>query len=204
MLETWFIHVCDTTTWNVMAHLYVDVVTHSYETHFALLSLYFLYRNTLYRGFWWFMRVTWLFHGWDMTHSCLRHDAFVCHDSFVRMSWLIDEWVTTYKLYVMMSHNIQIRRMSWLICSYVMTHFFVWHDSFVGMAWLICSYVMTHLFVCHDSFVRMSWLMSWLIVMTYDSYVVTHSSETPFALLSIEESFLWRFIRILSIEKYCL
>ena len=79
----------------------------------------------------------------DMTHS------YVCHDSFTRVTRLIQ------------------------MCD--MTHSFMWHDSFKCVTWLIQMCDMTHSNVWHDSFICVTWLIQ-MCDMTH-SYVWHGSSE---------------------------
>ena len=50
-------------------------------------------------------------------------------------------------------------RVTWLIHMCVMTHSYVWHDSFICVTWLIHTCDMTHSYVCHDSFICVPWLI---------------------------------------------
>jgi len=63
--------------------------------------------------------VTWLIHIWDMTHSYVGHDSFICG------TWLIHMWDMTHS-YV--GHDSFICE-TWLIHMCDMTHPHVWHDS---------------------------------------------------------------------------
>ena len=82
------------------------------------------------------MRVTWLIHTCDMTHSC------VWHDSFIRVTW-----------------RIHMCDMTPFTCFHIcdMTHSYVWHDSFISETWLIHMCGMTHSYVSHDSFICVTW-----------------------------------------------
>ena len=71
-----------------------------------------------------FICVTWLIHMCDMTH------AYVWHDSFICVAWLIH------------------------MCD--MTHAYVWHDSFICVPWLIQMCAMTH-HACHESIIWPTW-----------------------------------------------
>ena len=59
-----------------------------------------------------FLCVTWLIHMYDMTHSYVWREAW--HDSFTRVTWEI------------------------------MTHSYVWQDLFICATWLIHTCAMTH------------------------------------------------------------
>ena len=105
-LSPWLIHTSNTThsyVWDVRhTHLYASTITHTYMTTPRELTLYdhtqgaptactitHTYMTTprelpleaYQRDS--FIRVTWLNHSCDMTHS------FVWHDSFIRVTWLI-------------------------------------------------------------------------------------------------------------------
>jgi len=116
-----------------------------------------------------FVRVTWLIHMCDMTHSYVWHDSLIC------VTWLFHTCDTTYSYtcartrdvvqtlsringscHVWMSHvtrevvmshtNVSINE------SCQITHSHIWHDPFTYVTWLIYMCDMTHLHVRHDSF----------------------------------------------------
>ena len=92
------------------------------------------------------MRVTWLIHMCDVTHSCVRRDSFMC------VTWLIHVWRDSFIC------------VTWLIHMCDMTYSYVWHESFICVLWLIH---MTHSNVWHDSF---KWV-TWLIHAWHDSFI---------------------------------
>jgi len=113
-----------------------------------------------------FIRVTWLIHTCDMTHSyvCETIHSCECHDSFMCVTWLIPICDMTH-LYVWHDSSICERNDSflwvpWLIHVCDMTHSHVWHGSFICVTsrihmcakWLIFVGAMTHSCVWHDSF----------------------------------------------------
>jgi len=62
-----------------------------------------------------------------LIHLCVATHLYVCHDSFICVTWLIH------------------------VCD--MTHSYVWHDSFICVTWLIHLCAMTHSSMRRDSFV---------------------------------------------------
>jgi len=88
------------------------------------------------------IRVTWLIHTCDMTHS------YVWHDSFIRVTWLIRTCDMTHS-YVWHDSFVHV---TWLIRTCDMTYSHVWHDLFIGCGgsrgarfesgatpWIFCS-----------------------------------------------------------------
>ena len=47
----------------------------------------------------------------------------------------------------------------WLINMCVMTHSYVWHESFTCVTWLIHICDTTHSYAWHDSFIRLTWFI---------------------------------------------
>ena len=90
-----------------------------------------------------------LFHACDMTHSYVRHD------SFIRVTWLIDTFDMT-RAYVWHDSFILV---TWLIHACDMTHSYVWHDLFMRVTWLMHTCDMNHSYVRHDSCIRVTWLL---------------------------------------------
>jgi len=88
-----------------------------------------------------FIRVSWLIHMCDMTHSYVCRDSFICvtwlfrtcvvthscvwHDSFVRVSWLIHMCDMTH------SRVLRCIRVCDTTCLYV------WHDASICVPWLM-------------------------------------------------------------------
>ena len=72
----------------------------------------------------WVIRVTWLIHKCDMTHSYVWHDS----------------------IWQGISH-------SWMSHTCDMTHSCMWHESFICVTWLIHMRDVTHSCVWHDSFI---------------------------------------------------
>jgi len=80
----------------------------------------------------------------DMTHACVRHDAFVCANaSFKCEMWLISRSS-------LVCHQLYMRDM---------THSYVQHDWFICATWLINMCCITHSYVRHDSFMCAPWLI---------------------------------------------
>jgi len=96
-----------------------------------------------------FICVTWLIHTCDMTRS------YVWHDSFIYVTWLIHMCDMTHS-YVWHDSFICV---TWLIHMCNMTHSYVLHDSFICVPRLIYACDMTHLYVWHDSFICVTWLI---------------------------------------------
>ena len=82
-----------------------------------------------------------------MTHS------YVCHDSFICMTWLIPMCAMTHSC---VFHD-SFMCVPWLIPMYVRTHSCVCHDSFLCAPWLIIIYATMYSYVCHESFIWVSW-----------------------------------------------
>jgi len=102
-----------------------------------------------------FLRVTWLIHTCDMTHTGVLHDSYRC------VTWLTQVCDTT-PSYVW--HE-SYRCVTWLIQVCDMTHsgvwhgsYSVWHDSYRCVTWLIQVCDMTHTGVWHDSYRRMTYV----------------------------------------------
>ena len=83
---------------------------------------------------WHITRATWHIHVWDLTHTYVRHDSFIC------VSWLLH---TTTHSYVW--HNFSNPR---LIHMWDMTHTSVRHNLFTCVTWF--AYTMTHSHEWHD------------------------------------------------------
>ena len=85
-----------------------------------------------------FIRVTWLIHTCDMTHSCrwLKH---WCITHFARVG-------CTYAPHSYAWHDSFIR-VTWLIHTCGMTYSYVWHDLFICVTWLIHTCDMTPSYV---------------------------------------------------------
>jgi len=105
MCATWLIHVCGMTHscarwWHLCVYSYthksliwktlVFHMSHTYELDAQAVPLYtavfpHIRKNRVSRVFHLclFIRVTWLIHVCDMTHSCVWHDSFMC------VTWLI-------------------------------------------------------------------------------------------------------------------
>jgi len=96
-----------------------------------------------------FVCVAWLIRMCDMTHSYVWHDSFVCVAWLIRMCDMTN-WYVWHDSFVCVA---------WLIRMCGLTHSYVWHDSFVYLTWLIRMCDMTHSNVRHDSFVHVTWLI---------------------------------------------
>ena len=79
--------------------------------------------------------MTWLIHMWNMAHSYLWHDSFICE------TWLIHMCDMTHPYDIGWS----------MVAENDMTHSYVWHDSFICEMWLIRICDMPHLY-------NMGWL----------------------------------------------
>jgi len=97
----------------------------------------------------------WLFHMWDMTHSYVWHDSFICAIRLIHMCDMTHSYVWHDSLICM----------TWLIHMCDTTHSYVWHDSFTRVTWLIHMCDMTHSYVCDIEFVSRhdSFVLTWLI-----------------------------------------
>jgi len=150
---TWRIHLCD------MTHSYI---WHTYEWVSRMCNMTHLYvchtcagavescvwcvwrnlRDMTYSLMWhdafiwvWhnlFMRVTWLIHVCNMTHSCVSHDLFMCV-TLVQELWkaafdVCDVWPTRRDVFACVT---------WRIHMSDITYSCVWHDSFMCATWLI-------------------------------------------------------------------
>ena len=136
-----------------------------------------------------FICVIWLIHMCGMNHpSSVWHDwpSRVWHDSFAPWRW---EWgiycshicdvicdatwsraCLEYSIYELTeAHIVAIYDITsvYTWCDGVMTHSYVWHDSFTRVTWLIRMCGMTHSHVCdmsdphvqrHDSLSRQKWV----------------------------------------------
>jgi len=97
-----------------------------------------------------FIRVTWLMHMCDLTHSYVWHESFICmtrpndwdlrefcssgcvwHDSFIRVTWLIHMCDMTQSY---LWHDLFMRSAALDVCG--MPHSHVWRDSFICVTWL--------------------------------------------------------------------
>ena len=114
---------------------------------------------------------------WDMTHSYARGTAVwlacwyvgclnssVWHDSCTCVTWLIDTNLI-YQLPCSLTPLLVCRAVR--ICTWDMTHSYVWHDSFM---WTWCKVCTTSALRCrcvidlnsyvgHDLFIRATWLI---------------------------------------------
>jgi len=91
-----------------------------------------------------FIRVTWLIHMCDVTHS------YVWHDSFIRVTWPIHMCDMTHS-YVW--HDSCIR-VTWLIHTSDMTLSDVWHDSFIRVTLIRVTRLDKHLTITIDVYVE--------------------------------------------------
>jgi len=145
------------------------------------------------------MRLTWLIHTIDMTHSYWRHWAPTCfwawHDAFMRQTWW---WL--YKIHA------YGRRDSFLCEKGLMhmgdmTHSYARQDSFICETWLIHTRGMTHSYKEHDStflyrtplwhLCHVTWLMHTRNTTHRMSNLLFHTSPTrvyPAALALMESS----------------
>jgi len=86
------------------------------------------------------VRVTWLIHMCDITHSHVWHHSFIC------VTWLIHMCDMTHS-YVW---HVPFICVTWLMHACDMTHSYVWHDSFMCVTWLIHMCNTTHPYVWHS------------------------------------------------------
>ena len=103
-----------------------------------------------------FLCVTCLVDMCDMTHSYVWHDSFTC------VPWLLHmcDMTPAYSLPASFMWRDSFIYVTWLIHTRDMTHSCVWHDSFIFVTWLIYMCDMTHSYVWHDSFICVTWLMA--------------------------------------------
>ena len=80
---------------------------------------------------------------WVMNH------LFACHDSLIRVTWLIEIRDVT-RLFAWRDSLICV---TWLVDIWDMSHSQVWHDSFICETRLILVCDMTHLHLWHVSFI---------------------------------------------------
>jgi len=116
-------------------------------------------------------------HTCDMTHSCVWQDAFICvtwiiymcdmtysyvwHDSFICVTWLVMR--ETWLIHVFAMMHTWVRHDSCMrvltnrqLGTYISTHSYVWHDTFLCVTWRIHACDMIHTWVRHDSFIWFS------------------------------------------------
>jgi len=102
--------------------------------------------------------VTWLIHMWNMTHSHVCNDPFVCVTRTIHMR------DTTYSY----AWNGSFIGVTWLLHMCDMTHAYAWHDAFIRVNWLIHTCDMTHSYAWHDSL--HGW-HDWFIRVTYLAFL---------------------------------
>jgi len=95
---------------------------------------------------------------WDVTHSFVRHDPFLCP------TWLVTMWDVTHSC---VGHDSFLCG-TWLVTMWDVTHSYVGHDSFICGTWLIPIWDMTRYYMGRDSFI-------WCHVVDNVSYPMTHS-----------------------------
>ena len=129
-----------------------------------------------------FICVPWLIHVWDMTHfhtcavthSCVRHDVFICVWSLVHMCVITPigclklQDILRHVWHMTMNascHTFYVMSDTWIfICVWSLVHMcdmmhsfashaYVWHEPFMCVPWLIYMGDMTHSYVWHDSFI---------------------------------------------------
>ena len=105
-----------------------------------------------------FMCVTCFIHTCDMTHSYVRHDAWICVMTrrIMCATCFIDRCDMTHS-YVRHDAFICVKTRRIHVCD--MFHSYMWHDSFIRVAWRIHMFAMIHLHVWHDSFTCATWLV---------------------------------------------
>ena len=135
---TWLIHVCDIVVQAHQSRVYAVWTLGTHHSSMCVASIC----------------VTWLVHTWGMTHS------YVCHDSFIRVPWLI------HTMWTLVIHGSFIHK-AWLIHVCDMTHSYVWqpfvlirraptiHDS--PETWLILLCDLTRSYVWHDPSIHVTW-----------------------------------------------
>jgi len=116
----------------------------------------------------------------DMTRTFICLYIYMWHDSsivYLFVTWLIQHPVsrrlmvpgismcdmahTAFSLYICVGHDLRVC-VTWLIQTWDMTHWYVWHDSL----WRIYTCDMMYVYVWHDSFICVPWLIH-MCDMTY-------------------------------------
>ena len=94
-----------------------------------------------------FLSVAWLFDMCDMTHSCVRHDSFMCVTGFIHVCDITHQcvWRDSFMC------------ATWLVHASDMTPSCGRHDSFICVTWLLRMCDMTPSYAWHDSF---TWAVS--------------------------------------------
>jgi len=120
-------------------------------------------------------RVTWLIHIYDVTHSYVWRDSFICvthhdhvwhvsfiyvtwlvlvwHDSFIYVTWLILPYVTRLVCHAPRTNVTWLIYIPWSIHICDMTHSYEWHDSFIRVTWLLHMCHVIRSYVWRDSLI---------------------------------------------------
>jgi len=115
--------------------------------------------------------VTWPIHMWDMTHSCVRHESFVCdtrlccyvwyHRRNACVTWLnhmcdaIHMWDMTHSC---VRHESFVCDTRLTVMCDIINEMRVWRDSITRVMRCIRACDMAHSLVWHDLCVRVTWL----------------------------------------------
>ena len=154
-------HVCD------MCEIYNNIICVTWLNHmYSDMVLEMMTDSLVWHGS--FIRVTWLIHKWEMTHShgwehgffrqpdgCI--DSYACHMSYSHASHDLSLCVTC------------------LIRMYDVTDSYVWHDCFICVTCLIHMCDMTHTYVWHDS---LTCIGAWLSQATGWTHLISSRAPT--------------------------
>jgi len=150
---TWLIHMCDVTNSHVWSDAFIRVIWLIHVWH----------TNTSYAWHDPFIRVIWLIHMCDTTNSYVWHASFMCVIWLIHMrdmahmcdmSHSMCDVNLTVRRYLSVRHDSFIRMTCLIHRIWLMTHSYVWHDSFN-----MC--VTYDAFICVQFFLRcigMRWL----------------------------------------------
>jgi len=91
---------------------------------------------------------------WDMTHSYVWHDSFICETWLIHMCDIFDmaRWYAAWRIHT--CHGLSHEWHDSFICVTRNTTHCVWHDAFISVPWPIRLCGMTHSYVWHGTFAR--------------------------------------------------
>jgi len=166
--ETWLIDICDMTSWPI----YTEMI-HSY-------GIYALFiRDMTHLHVWpdsfivWhdsFIRVTWLIHLCDMTHSHERHDSFICVIPLIHMCDMIHSHVW-YDSFTCVIWLIAIRGVTHSQVQYALFTSTIWpiHKCDIAQYWPMGThiYINTNTHIHTQTLVRLCMKTTWLIPISH-------------------------------------